>query len=135
MRLGIKIVLVLVRRYSKSFNQHMINISTWYRKMARDAWNTVLYKVLGTAIWPVLLPVTQCRKVVSRWDMYRCNQCERNFEIMLYIIFSPKIVTKTWAIDRGIIEFDHFNAFLKIRLFHANYNIIFIRLTTAVINQ
>ena len=32
MRLGIKIVLVLVRRHSKSVEQHMFNISTWYRK-------------------------------------------------------------------------------------------------------
>ena len=46
---------------------------------------------------------------------------------------------KAWTIDRGSFEFDHFNAFLNsnnyVRLFHAGYNVIFIRLTTAVINQ
>ena len=77
--------------------------------------------------------------------MYHCNQCEKSFQIisiLLYIIFSPEIVKKTWNIDRGIIEFDHFKLQqitygLKAYL-HADYNaaaIIFIRLTTAVINQ
>ena len=35
--------------------------------------------------------------------------------ILLYISFSPEILTKTWTIDRGIFEFDHFNAFLKLQ--------------------
>ena len=59
----------------------------------------VLYKVLSTAGRPVLHPVTECRKAVSSWDLYHCNQCEkRSFEIYLfylYITFSHKIEKKS----------------------------------------
>ena len=38
-----------------------------------------------------------------------------SLEIVLYIIFSPEILTKTWTIDRVYFEFDHFNVFLKLQ--------------------
>ena len=40
MRLGIKIVLVLVRRLSKSVEQHMNNISTCYTKHNTQSWTS-----------------------------------------------------------------------------------------------
>ena len=79
----------------------------------------VLYKVLGTAGRPVLHPVTECRKAVSSWDLYHCNQCEkRSFEIYLFyytLLFRTKSGNKSWTTDRGFIKFDHFNAFLKLQ--------------------
>ena len=52
---------------------------------------------------PIFWVRFQTRKVVSSWDLYHWNQCEKSFQILsivIYISFSPKMKKKALEFGR-----------------------------------